>query len=248
MILGAGEMSELTAKHLMEQGVSSVLVANRTFTRAQALADQFGGRAVKFDDRHEEMVKADIVVSSTAAPHYVINKNDLKYVMKRRRNRPICIIDISVPRDVDPEVNKLDNVYLYDVDDLEKVVESNKADRMKAAKLGEGIIDEEKNQFLHWLSSLEVTPTIAQLKEKAEKIREEELEKIINRLHDISDQDLERVKALTNVLMNRILHEPIINLKELTKQKDGYEHIEALRYFFGLNNKETEPKKEKVEK
>lgn len=248
MILGAGEMSELTALHLVDQGVSSVLVTNRTFERAEKLANQFKGKAVKFDEMREEMVNADIVISSTAAPHYVVNKDDMKFVMKKRRNQPIFLIDISVPRDIDPDVNKLDNVYLYDIDDLQKVVESNKEERLKAAKIGEAIIEEEKSQFLHWISTLEVTPTIAELKEKADKIKEEELEKVISKLRDLSEGDLERIKALSNVIVNRILHEPIINLKELTKSKNGYVHIESLRFLFGLDEQKSESEKEKVEK
>lgn len=237
MILGAGEMSELTVRHLVENGISSVLVSNRTFERAEKLAKEFKGRAVKFDDRHDEMVKADIIISSTSAPHYIVSKDELSAVMKKRKHRPIFIIDISVPRDIDPQVNKLENVYLYDIDDLEKVVEDNKSQRLTAARQGEKIINEEKKQFTAWLSSLEVTPTIAEIKDKAEKIKAEELEKALSKLHDVSEHDKEHIKALSSVIINRILHEPIVNLKELTNEKDGYTYIESLRHLFSLGKK-----------
>lgn len=243
MIVGAGKMSELTAKHLKDQGVASVLVSNRTHDKAVELAKTFGGKAVKFDDLNKEMAAADIVISSTAAPHPVILKDSMAQAMKARRNKPIFIIDIAVPRDVEPEVNTLYNVYLYDIDDLQNVVENNLAQRQKAAKYAEEIIAEEIKQFTGWLSSLEVAPTISELKEISEKIREEELEKVLARLHGLDEHDQEHIKALSNVLMNRLLHEPIVRLKELAKHKDGYTYIESLRHLFGLNTEELKEDK-----
>ena len=249
MIVGAGKMSELTAKHLKDQGVKQVLVSNRTHKKAEEMAKMFNGKAVRFDDLVKEMARADIVISSTAAPHPVIQKEDMAKVMKARRNKPIFIIDIAVPRDVDPEVNKLYNAYLYDIDDLQTVVENNLEERQKAARAAEEIIAEEIKQFVAWLSSLEVTPTIGELKAASEKIRKEELEKFLGRLQDISPKDQENIKALTNVLMNRLLHEPIVRMKELSKHKDGYTYVESLRYLFDLDNvgeKESEKEPEKV--
>ncbi|RJQ31473.1 MAG: glutamyl-tRNA reductase [Actinobacteria bacterium] len=239
MILGAGKMSELTAKHLLSQGVHSVLVSNRTYERAVKLAKLFKGEAVKFDDRLERMVSADIIITSTAAPHFVVTKEDIAKVMHKRRNKPIFIIDISVPRDVDPAVNDLYNVFLYDIDDLQTVVEANKEERRKEAERSEFIIEEEIKTFTSWLSALEVTPTISDLKKKAELIKLEELEKTIAKLSDLSEDQKEEVKALATVILNRFLHEPIISLKELTKQKDGYVRVESLRYLFGLDKEKN---------
>ncbi|TET54413.1 MAG: glutamyl-tRNA reductase, partial [Actinobacteria bacterium] len=240
MIMGAGKMSELTAKHLQDQGVSSVLVSNRTYDKAVELAKIFKGRAVKFDNFVEEMVNADIVISSTAAPHPIIRKEEMKKVMKGRKNKPIFIIDIAVPRDIDPEVNSLYNVYLYDIDDLQSVVENNIAERRKAVKFAEDIIGEEIKHFVNWLSTLEVAPTIKELKGLSEKIKKEELEKVLARFHDVTEHDKEHIKALTDVLFSRLLHEPIIRLKELARQKDGYTYVESLRYLFDLDKKEQE--------
>ncbi len=247
MIVGAGKMSELTAKHLQDQGVKSVLVSNRTFKKAQDLAKVFKGRAVRFKEITSEMAKADIVISSTAAPHAVIRKEDVAEVMKDRRNRPIFIIDIAVPRDVEAEVNSLYNVYLYDIDDLQSVVQNNLAERQKEARFAEEIIADEIKQFVGWLSSLEVAPTIVELKDLTDKIKEEELDKVLNHLHDMNDHDKEHVRALTTVVLNRLLHEPIVRMKELSKHKDGYTYIESLRYLFGLDAKKDEQQEESKE-
>jgi len=247
MIVGAGKMSELTAKHLQDQGVKSVLVSNRTYEKALELAKTFKGEAVTFANLFKEMAKADIVISSTAAPHAVIKKEDVAEVMKVRRNKPIFIIDIAVPRDVEAAVNTLYNVYLYDIDDLQNVVENNLAERQKAAKYAEDIIAEEIKQFVGWLSSLEVAPTIVELKKLTEQIRQEELKKALARFHDISEHDEEHIKALTSVLMNRLLHEPIIRLKELAKHKNGYAYVDSLRHLFGLDNVEETKEKSNVD-
>ncbi len=248
MIVGAGKMSELTAKHLKDQGVKSVLVSNRTHEKAEELAKVFDGKAVRFDDLVKEMVNADIVISSTAAPHPVIEKEDMAKVMKGRRNKPIFIIDIAVPRDVEPEVNALYNAYLYDIDDLQTVVENNLEERQKSTRAAEEIIAEEIKQFTAWLSSLEVTPTIGELKKVSEKIRLEELEKFMHRLGDLDPQEKENIKALTNVLMNRLLHEPIVRMKELAKHKNGYTYVESLRYLFDLDHADKPEFEEETEK
>lgn len=247
MIVGAGKMSELTARHLKDQGVKQVLVSNRTYDKAVELAKIFNGQAVRFDDIFKEMVKSDIVISSTAAPHAVILKEDMAPVMKNRRNKPIFIIDIAVPRDVEAEVNTLYNVYLYDIDDLQNVVQNNLAERQKAAREAEEIIAEEIKQFVGWLSSLEVTPTIAELKELTEQIKQEELDKVLAHLNEVNDHDKEHIKAVTTVVLNRLLHEPIVKMKELADHKDGYTYIESLRYLFGLDD--DKPKRnDKLEK
>jgi len=244
MVIGAGEMSELTALHLVDNGVSSVLVSNRTYERAVELAERFGGKAIKFDAMLNHMVDTDIVISSTGAPHFVINKHDVAKVMHRRRGKPIFFIDIAVPRDIDPSVNKIDNAYLYDIDDLQAVVDSNVAEREREGQRAELLIDKEVEEFVGWLNSLEVVPAIAELKEKAEEIRTAETHKALNKLENLTDKEKNIINALTGVIINKLLHEPIVRVKECTGKKDGYLYVESLRYLFDLGKK-REKEKEK---
>lgn len=237
MILGAGEMSELTVQALQGSGVSSVVVSNRTFARAEELAQIFGGRAVKFDEFGKYMVDADIVISSTGAPHYVVNRDDMVKVMHQRRHASIFLIDIAVPRDIEPAVGDIYNVFLYDIDDLESVVQSNLAERAKEAEKAERIVEEEVSDFLAWISSFEVTPTIAALKDKAEAIRVAEIEKLLLKLTNLTDKDKNEVNAVTKLILAKLLHEPIVYLKEHQDEKDEYLHVAALRKLFGLGEK-----------
>lgn len=237
MIVGAGEMSELTAKHLLANGVSSVLVANRTYERALDLAERFKGRAVKFDNLAEEMVNADIIISSTGAPHYVVKKEDMAKVIHRRRNRPIFLIDIAVPRDIEPEVNDLYNAFLYDIDDLQSVVDANRAERAKEARKAENMVEKEVSEFIFWLSCLEVVPTISALKEKADDIKNLELTKALSRLGNLTEKQKETIKALAGGIINKLLHQPIVRVKECSNRRDGYVYIESLRHLFDLEGK-----------
>jgi glutamyl-tRNA reductase len=174
LIVGAGEMCELAATHLVENGVSAVQVTNRTLARAEALAAKFSGRAVPFEEFTYHLPEVDIVISSTGAPHFVVGVEDVRAAMKARKQKPLFLIDIAVPRDVDPRVNDLPNVYLYDVDDLNGVVEANKKERAKEADKAEAIVADEVQGFLGWLKTLEITPTIRQLREKFDGIRRSE--------------------------------------------------------------------------
>lgn len=237
MILGAGKMSELTAQALKTSGVASVIVSNRTYERAVELARAFKGRAVKFDEFTKHMVETDIVISSTGAPHFILKKEDMVRVMRERRHTPIFLIDIAVPRDIEPKVGDLYNVFLYDIDNLQSVVSSNLAERAKEAEIGEAIIDEEVEGFNAWISSLEVTPTITDLKAKAEAIRSTETEKILKRLSNLSDKERNEISALTKLIMAKLLHEPIVNLKEHQDEKDKYLYVESIRRLFGLEEK-----------
>ncbi|MGB4441083.1 MAG: glutamyl-tRNA reductase [Coriobacteriia bacterium] len=236
LILGAGKMSELTAKHLVSNGVTRVLVANRTFERAQEMAARFCGTAIPYDQLYEGTREADIVISSTAATEYVITKRDLAPVA-RSRTRPLFLIDIAVPRDIDPDVNDLGGVFLYDIDDLSGVVESNLEERMAEARRAEGIIDEEIASFFGWVESMEVVPTVAAIRAKAEVIREMELEKALKRL-DLSDRDRKTVEALTCAIVNKMLHGPTARLKKAAAGKDGYEYMEVARALYGLEDSE----------
>jgi glutamyl-tRNA reductase len=235
LILGAGKMSELTAKHLVANGVERVLVANRTYERAEELADRFGGEAIRYDDLFERMREADIVISSTAATHYVITRDKIAEVSRRRRD-PLFLIDIAVPRDIDPACSEVNDVFLYDIDDLNGVVSANLEERMAEAKRAEVIIDEEMTEFERWLESMEVVPTVAAIRAKAEQVRTEELEKALRRLGGLSEKELKTVDALTCAIVNKMLHGPTARLKHVATEKDGYNYIEAARFLYGLDS------------
>lgn len=240
MVLGAGEMSELTVQALQGSGVSSVIVSNRTYKRAEELAQIFGGKAVKFDRFGEYMVDADIVISSTGAPHYVVKREDMVRVMHQRRHAPIFLIDIAVPRDIEPAVGDIYNVFLYDIDDLESVVQSNLSERAREAEKAEQIVGGEVGDFLAWISSLEATPTIASLKDKAEAIRAAEVEKLLSKLTSLSEKEKNEVNAATKLILAKLLHEPIVYLKEHQREKGEYLFIETLRKLFGLGEKKED--------
>jgi len=243
LVLGAGKMSELTAKHLVSQGVHSVLVANRTYERAVELAERFEGEAIRYDDLFERMRDADIVISSTAATHYVVHRADIAEVMKRRHGRPLFLIDIAVPRDIEPEVNDVANVFLYDIDDLSGVVESNLEERMREARLAEVIIAEELGAFESWLEGMEVVPTIAAIRAKADAMRAEEMEKALKRLGGLSEKEIATVEALTQSIVNKMLHGPTARLKSAATEKDGYETVETARHLWGLDLDEDKTKR-----
>jgi glutamyl-tRNA reductase len=200
------------------------------------MAARFCGTAIPYDQLYEGTREADIVISSTAATEYVITKRDLAPVA-RSRTRPLFLIDIAVPRDIDPDVNDLGGVFLYDIDDLSGVVESNLEERMAEARRAEGIIDEEIASFFGWVESMEVVPTVAAIRAKAEVIREMELEKALKRL-DLSDRDRKTVEALTCAIVNKMLHGPTARLKKAAAGKAGYEYMEVARALYGLEDSE----------
>jgi glutamyl-tRNA reductase len=234
LVVGAGKMSELTAKHLVSQGVRSVLVANRTYERAVELAEKFEGTPIPYEDLFDRMHDVDIVISSTSAPGYVIDKAQVAGVMRNRR-APLFFIDIAVPRDIDPAVNDVSNAFVYDIDDLNGVVQSNLEERMHEAKRAETIIDEELSAFGSWLDSMQVVPTIAAMRAEAERMRELELAKARKRLGSLSERDLETVEALTQAIVNKMLHGPTSRLREAASEKDGYEYVEAARRLYALD-------------
>lgn len=236
MVIGAGEMSELTTRHLVANGVNSVVIANRSLSRAEKMAQEFGGRAVPFDQLFDELAKVDIVISSTGASGIILTYDQMRQVMAKRRYRSIFLIDIAVPRDLDPQINSLDNAYLYNIDALEQVVAQNLAERQKEAKEAEKIIKAEVEEFFAWLSSLEVIPTIAELRRKAEQIKEQELSKALSKLNYLSEAEKNVIAALAHSITNKLLHDPVVKVKESTKQRDGYLYVESLRHLFALNN------------
>jgi len=236
LVVGAGKMSELTAKHLVAHGVREVLVANRTFSRAEELAEKFGGTAIPYEELFDRMASSDIVISSTAATGYVITKDQVAAARRGRRVGPLFLIDIALPRDIDPAVNDLADVYLYNIDDLNGVVSANLEERMREAERAEVIIAQEMAAFEVWLESMEVVPTVAAIRSKAETIRQAELEKAIKRLGGLSEKELQTVDALTASIVNKMLHGPTQRLKDVASQKDGYTYVETARFLYGLDS------------
>jgi glutamyl-tRNA reductase len=234
MIIGAGEMCELAARHFVSNGVSKVLVTNRTFERAEKLATEFNGRAVPFDYFVEHLVETDIVLTSTGAPNFILGRRQMEEVLKRRKNKPMFLIDIAVPRDVDPQVNDLDNAYLYDVDDLQGVVQANLKERRREASKAEAIVEQEIGQFYQWLGNLEVKPTIVALRRKLDTIRRQEVDKTFGNLKDLSDKQRKSIEAMSAAIINKILHPPTACLKQSQGDDGGENYIDAVRALFDL--------------
>jgi glutamyl-tRNA reductase len=234
MLIGAGEMCELAAKHFINSGAKGVMVTNRTFERAERLAEEFCGEAVPFDSFLEHLHRADIVLSSTGAPHCIIGQKDAEEVVKRRRFKPIFFIDIAVPRDIDPKVDGVENAYLFTVDHLQEIVQANLAQRSLEAEKAEEIIDQEIGQFHKWLSTLEVTPTIVALRNRFDEIRRTELDKTISGWKDLPPDAEKRMEALTLALMNKLLHAPTSALKQAGQGGRVDLYVDALRQLFGL--------------
>ncbi|MEF9437955.1 MAG: glutamyl-tRNA reductase, partial [Candidatus Mariimomonas ferrooxydans] len=233
MLIGAGEMAELAARHLINDGVKNILVTNRTYQRAEELAREFSGRTVEFDKFLQELIHTDIVICSTGSPNYVILKEHMYKVMKDRKNRPMFIIDISVPRNIDPQINDIDNIYLYDIDDLQGVISINIQERNKEAEKAERIVDEEVEAILKWHASLSAVPTIVALRDKAETIRKEELEKIHRKLGHLKEEEIKSIESLTSSIINKLIHWPIAALKSEVEDKDTM--VDIVRRAFALD-------------
>jgi glutamyl-tRNA reductase len=235
MLVGAGEMSELAARHLISHGVEKVLVTNRTYERAVEMAREFLGEAVSFETFEERLPDADIVISSTGSPQPIITKGRVQKVLKARRNRPMFFIDIAVPRDIEPKVNELANVYLYDIDDLETVVESNIKERQREAVKAEDLVNREVQTFMTWLDSLDVVPTIVDLKDKTDRIREEEVAKTLAKMGEVSERERESIEAMANSIIKKILHDPIVTLKKHSEGDERSKVLEVARRLFNLD-------------
>ncbi|MBI5026046.1 MAG: glutamyl-tRNA reductase [Nitrospirae bacterium] len=236
MLLGAGEMAELAARHLINSGVKNVLVANRTYERAVGLAKEFGGSPVHFDEFPAMMAHTDILICSTGARHYVLAKEQMHKVMKDRKNRPIFIIDISVPRNIDPGINDLDNVYLYDIDDLQGVVTANILERNKEAEKAESIVESEVETFLKWQASLDALPAVVALREMAEAIKNEELERLINKLPELGEKERKAIEYMASSIVNKLIHPPTAALKEDSEDRETL--IAIIRKLYGINGEE----------
>ncbi len=236
MIVGAGKMSELAARHLRRAGASQIFVTNRTYDRAVELAEIFQGRVIEYDRFREALPEVDILIASSAAPHYILKKEDLRRVIEARRNRPVFLIDIAVPRNIDPEVNQLDNVFLYDIDDLQQVVDENLRSRFAEAAEAEAIIDEEVRRMTARLKVREVTPTIVSLQQQLESLRLAELDRLHGKLASLTPEQREAVEALTRGLINKIAHGPISELRRQASAPAGIDTIETIRRIFRLDS------------
>ncbi|NIQ38574.1 MAG: glutamyl-tRNA reductase [Proteobacteria bacterium] len=244
LLVGAGEMCELAARHLINHGVSRVAVTNRTLQTARDMAEVFDGNVVPFDQLVEALREADIIISSTASSRYVINYPEVARVIKVRRNRSMFFIDIAVPRDVDPRVNSIENVYLYDIDDLQEVAEANIQDRQKEAEKAEETVEREVIKFCQWYEFLETTPTIRSLRGKVEAIRQKELQKAYAALSLSSKGDRKVLDSLTSAIVKKILHDPITILKRGDQDSSGEILVDAVRKLFRLEDVKTVEKGE----
>ncbi len=234
MIIGAGEMCELAARHFVSNGVSKVLVTNRTLERAEKLAGELAGQAVPFEQFPNYLIEVDIVLTSTGAPNFILGHRQMEEVIRRRRQKPMFLIDIAVPRDIDPRVNQVSNVYLYDVDDLQEVVQANLKERHKEAHKAEEIVDQEVGQFHRWLENLDVKPTIIALRQKLDEIRRLEVSKTFGNLKDLTDKQRKSIEAMSNALINKVMHKPIDLLKNGQGQNGGEDYVDAIRTLFDL--------------
>jgi glutamyl-tRNA reductase len=239
VIVGTGETSELAARALADSGVRTVFVASRRRDRAVSLAKRYGGDSVAFDELPQALERADIVVAATASPHLLLEARELAAVMQDRGQRPLMLIDLAVPRDIDASCGEIDGVSLYDIDDLEAVVARNRRVRQAEARKAEGIVEEEIQSFASWLGSLEVLPTLAALRSKADGIAAGVVQENADRWESASPRDLERVNALAHAIVNRILHEPTVRLKELRDDR-MHARMALIRDLFGLADGEGE--------
>ena len=240
LLVGAGETSELTARALAARGAEAIFVANRRHNRAIGLAERFGGTAVRIDELPAQLERADIVVSTTDSPHHLIERSEMELVMRERGGRPVLLIDLAVPRDIDPDCRDMEGVSLHDVDDVQQIVERNASGREAEARRAEGILDSELARFESWLGSQEVVPTVSAMRERADQIVERVLEENSSRWENLSDADRERVELLARAIAARLLHEPTVRIKGVADREDSYLYVSVLRELFGLDAA-TEP-------
>lgn len=236
MIVGAGKMSELAARHLRRSGASHVFVTNRTHDRAVDMARLFQGTPVEYDRFHATLPEVDILIASSAAPHYILNKEEMQRVIAARRNRPAYLIDLAVPRNIDPSVNNVANVFLYDIDDLQEVVNANLRERMKEAERAETLVSEEVERMMARLKVVEITPTIVGLQEQLEQIRSAEIEKARRRYGPFTPQQEEALEAATRAIINKVAHGPISELRVQAVKPDGAHAVALIKKVFHLRD------------
>jgi glutamyl-tRNA reductase len=234
LLIGAGEMCELAARYLISAGVKGIMVTNRTFERAVKLAEEFGGIPIRFDEISVHLKRADIVLSSTGAPHFILQRQDVEEVIRIRKNRPMFFIDMAVPRDIDPDANQVDNVYVYDIDDLNNVIETNLEERQREALKAEEIVTEEVRSFRRWLDAQQVTPTIITLRRKYEEVKNAEVTKAVSALGADDPKMRKVVESLASSLLNKILHAPISSLKKDAYGRNQMDLVAMVREIFDL--------------
>lgn len=239
MVIGAGDMGELTLECLVDEGVTSVMVASRNLMRARKVADKYGGTTVPFADFWQKLPEMDIVITSTAAPHAMITLDEFRRRMPAKLKSPLFIIDIAIPRDVEPAIGELPNVFVYSVDDLQHIVTANYERRKAEIPKAESIIREEVENFWRWYAGLRAVPVIRQMRERAEGMRQDELQRTLSQLSHLSSEDREKVDRLTRSLLQKVLHQPTARIRAAAE--DGREHdiLEAVRYLFGMEEENT---------
>jgi len=238
MLIGAGKMGGLVARHLQSNGVSSLMVTNRTFERAVEVAGQFHGSPIRFEDFPRYLKMADLVIGCTGSPEVLLRPETVEGVLKERKQKAMFFIDLGERRNIDPKINDIDNVYLYDIDDLETVAKENLKERTGEVHKAEEIVDDEIERYLHWLDSLNQVPTIVALRRRVEEIRQRELERSLSTsLKGLSDQERQAVEDMTSAMINKILHAPITRLKKMPGSPDEELYVEALKRLFDLEEK-----------
>jgi glutamyl-tRNA reductase len=235
LLIGAGEMAELAARYLLNNRIAKILVTNRTFSRAVEVADQFHGMAVSFDEIDDQLLAVDIVITSTSSPEPIITSNQVRIAMRCRKNKPLFFIDIAVPRNVEPQVNAIDNVFVYDIDDLKGIVEFNMSQRKGEAVRAERMVDEEVIKFSEWLRTLDVVPTIRALKDKCERICRNELKKTLSSLADLTPEQRKGVEKLTASITKKVLNDPILFLKRKKARASRDLYLDVTRKLFHLD-------------
>ena len=235
LLIGAGEMAELAAEHLVGQGVGSVAVANRTLSRAVDLAKRFNGSSCMLEELPSQLEQVDIIISSTGSAELIIKSEDVKPLMRARRNRPLFFIDIAVPRDLDPGLNDIDDVFLYDIDDLSQVVEMNKAERDKEAVKARRIVEEETLKFDRWQQNMAITPTITAMRRKADEICRQELAKTLSKL-EVDGNDRKKIEKLAQAITAKLLHDPLRYLKSDSCRGGDDTRVDTVRTIFGLED------------
>ena len=235
IVIGAGEMAELAVQHLMQSGISQLFVTNRTFTSAAELAEKFQGLAVPFEHLNRHLHQADIVISSTGARNYIITQELVKKCLLNRKGNPMFFIDIAVPRDIDPEINKLHGTFCYDIDDLQTIVSQNQEERKKQSIKAEEIIEEELSKLEIWFRSLSAVPTIRSLRKVFHSTAEEELQKVFRRIKNLPESERKEIEQFVHRLVNKLLHDPSRNLKQLAQEEDSHLHMESIAKLFDLN-------------
>jgi glutamyl-tRNA reductase len=235
LVVGAGETAELTARALAARGVEPAFIANRRYDRAIGLAQRFGGRAVRFEELPAQMEQADIVLASTSSPHHVVEPEELGEVMSARQRRPLLLIDLAVPRDIHPDCRQVEGVSLYDMDDLQVLVERNASGREAEGRRAESVLRSELGRFERWLAAQDVTPTVASLRERASEIVDRVLAENEPRWESLTEADRERMQAMARAIASRLLHEPTLRLKRSSGEDDAYRYVNALRELFGLD-------------